>query len=99
MGDFVHARTTDRDLVIMAFNNATAFDPRYLYYARRRGWSVRADWLEPADIEGLARHGATAVVTSDRSPAPAPTVRYLESLTLVGILDLGNGHVFLHRLR
>ena len=99
VGHFVHARTTDRDLVIMAFNNATAFDPRYLYYAGRRGWSVRAGWLEPADIEGLAKHGATAVVTSDRTPAPAPTVRYLESLTLVGILDLGNRRVFLHRLR
>ena len=98
VGEFVHARTSDRDLVIMAFNDAYYLDPRYLYYAQRRGWSIRAQWLEPRAIEGLRAQGATAVVTSDLWPAPELTRRYLEGLKLVDTLEIGNHHVFLRRV-
>jgi len=98
VGEFVRARTTDRDLVIMAFNDAYFLDPRYLYYAQRRGWSIRGDWLEPRAIEGLRPHGATVVVTSDLVPAPEPTEGYLKRLPLVDTLSLGEHHVYLRRI-
>jgi hypothetical protein len=98
VGDFVHARTDDRDLVIMAFNDAYFLDPRYLYYSGRRGWSIRAGWLEPRAIDGLRPHGATLVVTSDEWPVPDQTAQYLKKLPLAGSLAFG-GHLFvLHRL-
>jgi hypothetical protein len=98
VGEFVRFRTTERDLVIMAFNDAYYLDPRYLYYATRRGWSIHAAWLEPRAIEGLRPHGATAVVTSDLWSPPESTVRYLEGLRLIDVLEIGDKHVFLHRL-
>lgn len=98
VGQFVRLRTTDRDLVIMAFNDAYNFDPRYLYYADRRGWSVHAPWLEPRAIVGLRAQGATAVVTSEMWPAPEPTRRYLDGQRLIGILNVGDKRVFLHRI-
>jgi hypothetical protein len=82
----------------MAFNEAYNFDPRYLYYADRRGWSVHAPWLEPRAIDGLRAHGATAVVTSDRWPPPAETRRYLEALTLAGAARIDGYQVFVHRI-
>ncbi len=97
VGEFVRGQTTDSDLVIMAYNDAYYLDPRYLYYAQRRGWSVRGVWLEPQAIEGLRAHGATVVVTSDRWPAPQPTARYLEAFPIIDTLLLGNDQVFLRR--
>jgi hypothetical protein len=99
VGRYVGTRTTERDLVIMAFNDAYHLDPRYLYYAKRRGWTIHAPWLEPRAIEGLRAHGATTVVTSDRWPAPGSTTRYLEGLELVGVLTLADMRVFVHRIR
>jgi hypothetical protein len=99
VGRYVAARTNDRDLVIMAFNDAQFLDPRYLYYAGRRGWTVHGPWLEPRAIEGLRAHGATTVVTSDRWAPPPRTVRYLEGQELTGVLTLTGMRVFVHRIR
>jgi hypothetical protein len=99
VGRYVNARTADRDLVIMAFNDAQFFDPRYLYYAGRRGWTIHASWLEPEDIEKLRPYGATTIVTSDRWKAPSPTVEYLEKQELTGVLTLTDLRIFVHRLR
>jgi hypothetical protein len=99
VGRYVRARTTDRDLVVMAFNDAYHLDPRYLYYAGRRGWTIHAAWLEPRAIEGLRAYGATTVVTSDRWPAPDAAARYLEGLELTGVLTLTDMRVFVHRIR
>jgi hypothetical protein len=98
VGQFVNQDTRERDLVIMAYSEAYNFDPRYLYYADRRGWSVYGPWLEPQAIEGLRRHGATVLVTSDRLPPPEETRRYLERYRLVDVFRIDNQHVFLHRL-
>jgi hypothetical protein len=82
----------------MAFNNTRERDPRFLYYAKRRGWNVYGPWLSVRAIEGLRAHGATTVVTSDMWPAPDATRQYLGSLTLVDVLPVGDRHVYLHRI-
>ena len=98
VGRFVNELTTERDLVIMAFNDADSLDPRYLYYADRRGWSIRAQLLEPEAIDGLRQLGATAIVTSDIWSAPAHTVARMGELPLAGVFPVGDQQVFLHRI-
>ena len=98
VGRFVSARTTQNDLVIMAFNEAQDMDPRYLYYATRRGWSVYGPWLDVGSIEGLKAHGATVVVTSEISPPPEATRRYLEGHALLDVMQIDGKHVFIHRI-
>src|SRR5262249_46947228 len=101
IGRFIRAGTGEHDLVIVSFDDTYYLNPRYLYYADRRGWSIRSQWLEPRAIEGLRGQGAGWVVTSDRWPIPEETRRYLDRLTLAGTLDVPGAdeqHVYLPRI-
>ena len=98
IGEFVRARTSDDDLVIMANTDATHADPSFLFYARRYGWSVGHDELSPRILHALAAQGATVVVTSTMWPPDEETESYLRTTLLVDVMRVDHERVTVHRL-
>jgi hypothetical protein len=98
VGEFVRRLTTEDDLIVMAHADAVHGDPSYLFYARRYGWSVGHHELSPRVLDALARHGATAVVTSTTWPPREATQAYLRGRPQAGVIEVEGGEVTIHRL-
>ena len=81
-GQIVEAHTAQDDLVVVYLydDNFEYSDPRLLYRARRRGWSIRPRDLTPERMAIYAAEGGRFLAVVESEPDPRLTPSWLQML-------------------
>ena len=88
-GQEIARRVPEQDLVVAAFPGSRYADPRLLFRADRRGWSLDVSEVTPVVVDGLEAAGARWVAVLSTPGHTMPT-GFLDSLRVARI-DAGAG--------
>jgi len=101
-GQIIQEHTRPEDLIVVYLydDNDDLSDPRLLYRARRKGWSIRPQDIERQRLTLYAQEGAQLLAIVEANPEPRLSPTWLEELDAQHIQiehqgqDLGTLHLY-----
>ena len=90
IGRLIEENTPDDALVIVTYQKMDCRDPRILYRARRRGWSVEEAALRPEVIGRLHREQGARFWAYAGAEPPQHIRGYLDSLPRPQVFDVSS---------